>query len=225
MKLSTLYLISYNLLQTVAWYYIVLKIAWLFFERGFSQYSTIYKEIEPMLLCVQIAGILESVHVTLGLVKSSLIPTLGQFLGRNMVLIGGLYFIPEVQGHWAVPALLFVWGLIELVRYPFYLSSLIFSEPSKVFEWLRYTIFIPLYPLGYLLENILWYKMLPIIKSRDLHGISMPNSWNFSFDYYYFMIVWITMFTSLFPGQYQYMLAQRKKKYGAVKQTQPTKRD
>ena len=49
--------------------------------------------------------------------------------------------------------------------------------------------FIPLYPVGVASEAIIIICGLPYIHARDLHSISLPNSYNFAFSYWTFSVV------------------------------------
>lgn len=53
----------------------------------------------------------------------------------------------------------------------------------------RYTLFIPLYPVGMLAEMMLMAKSLPYLKSQKLNSINLPNAINFGFDYHLFVLV------------------------------------
>ena len=55
--------------------------------------------------------------------------------------------------------------------------------------WYRYTLFIPLYPVGLLAEMVLMAKSLPYLKSQKLNSIALPNALNFGFDYHLFIQV------------------------------------
>jgi hypothetical protein len=53
----------------------------------------------------------------------------------------------------------------------------------------RYTVFIPLYPVGVAAEVVLMSRSLPFIRARRLFSVFMPNAYNFAFDYSVFMTV------------------------------------
>ena len=59
----------------------------------------------------------------------------------------------------------------------------------EVYTWCRYTLFIPLYPVGMLAEMVLMAKSLPYLKSQKLNSIALPNALNFGFDYHLFIQV------------------------------------
>jgi very-long-chain (3R)-3-hydroxyacyl-CoA dehydratase len=49
---------------------------------------------------------------------------------------------------------------------------------------------VPLYPLGIFGgEMPLIWSALPYLRDRELHSLSLPNSYNFAFSYYYFALV------------------------------------
>jgi hypothetical protein len=75
--------------------------------------------------------------------------------------------------------------------------------------------FIPLYPLGFVSEIMVYYDAYEIFKKccPRINSFTMPNSWNFSFDFlYFFWIVVVPAFTFGAPYLYLYMFQQRKKK-------------
>ena len=53
----------------------------------------------------------------------------------------------------------------------------------------RYTLFIVLYPMGVSGELLTIYAALPFVRQAGLYSISLPNKYNFSFDYYAFLIL------------------------------------
>lgn len=53
----------------------------------------------------------------------------------------------------------------------------------------RYTLFIPIYPVGMLAEMVLMAKSLPYLQSQKLNSIALPNAFNFGFDYHLFIQV------------------------------------
>jgi hypothetical protein len=56
-----------------------------------------------------------------------------------------------------------------------------------------------LYPLGVSSELTMAWLALPDIKSRGLFSSSLPNSWNWGFDYH---LVCILVMLTYIPGQY-----------------------
>eukprot|EP00976_Prorocentrum_cordatum_P087224 1186822-Prorocentrum_minimum.AAC.5 len=121
----------------------------------------------------------------------------------------------------------------QVVRYPWYAFSTIGACPGWL-TWLRYTVFVPMYPFGVVSEMMLLYLALPFAKAREMYNIDMPNAFNFGFDWHKFMVVRKSsaeicfMFTQgglvYYPFAwlqlYTHMFAQRKKKLGVSKKTE-----
>ena len=77
-----------------------------------------------------------------------------------------------------------------------------------------------LYPLGISSEMLSLLEALPVIEKCCPRVLSfeMPNSFNFAFDYLYF--IWIAVIPGYLFGSpflYTYMLEQRKKKLQKAK--------
>lgn len=61
--------------------------------------------------------------------------------------------------------------------------------PFEKLLWARYSAFLPLYPLGVASElTMVWLALPTIYRDRPL-SLSLPNSFNFSFDYYWLCII------------------------------------
>lgn len=65
----------------------------------------------------------------------------------------------------------------------------------------RYTLFIVLYPMGVSGELLTIYAALPFVRQSGLYSISLPNKYNFSFDYYTFLIL---VMISYIPSKYEF---------------------
>ncbi|DBB00138.1 TPA: Very-long-chain, variant 2 [Trebouxia sp. C0004] len=146
-----------------------------------------------------------------GLVRGSPLTALMQWSGRSNVLFAILHRIPQLWTNPAAAVLIYVWALSEVVRYPWYATSLLKCCPSWL-TWLRYTLFIPLYPVGMLAEMVLMVKALPFLKSQKLNSVSLPNVFNFGFDYHMFIQGLLFVYPFLWLFLYQTLLHQRKKK-------------
>lgn len=66
----------------------------------------------------------------------------------------------------------------------------------------RYTLFIVLYPMGVSGELLTIYAALPFVRQSGLYSISLPNKYNFSFDYYTFLIL---VMISYIPSKYEFV--------------------
>tara|TARA_B100000768_G_scaffold175763_1_gene187600 strand:+ start:340 stop:831 length:492 start_codon:yes stop_codon:yes gene_type:complete len=155
--------------------------------------------------------VLEVFHAGLKLTRSPMSAALMQWAGRTHVLIAVTHAIPQLQTTTAAGILIVAWALTEVIRYPSYALSQ--SCPGWL-NWLRYTMFIPLYPIGAASEMKLMYDGIPTMTAKKMYSISMPNAYNFAFDYTSFVKVVLVLYPFLFYQLYAYMFVQRKKKLG-----------
>ncbi|RPA87177.1 protein-tyrosine phosphatase-like protein, partial [Ascobolus immersus RN42] len=141
---------------------------------------------------------LEVLHVALGLVKTSIGPTFTQAFGRTWTVWGVLYTLSTSRSSFAFTGLALAWSISEVVRYSFYVSNLIYGKPLGFVQWARYNLFIVLYPLGAGCEWWLMWRGLG--EAREWWGL-----------YAGWMVFSMAVYPLLFPGQYWYMVKQRRK--------------
>lgn len=82
--------------------------------------------------------------------------------------------------------------------------------------WLRYTTFYVLYPLGVGSELAMAYHARPTIRTKSLWKVSMPNPYNFAFDYDVFCLLMVAIYPLGFYTLYNHMISQRGKKLAEV---------
>ncbi len=156
-------------------------------------------------------SLLEVLHALIGLVRGSPVAALVQWTGRANVLYAIILAIPEIKAGVAAGTMIIAWSLSEIIRYPWYAAQLKGTCPFWL-TWLRYTMFIPLYPVGVLGEIFSIYNALPIIQSKRMYSVAMPNSWNFGFDYAVFIKVVLVLYPFLWWQLYAMLLKTRSKK-------------
>ncbi|KAI1885251.1 hypothetical protein AGOR_G00218240 [Albula goreensis] len=123
--------------------------------------------------------------------------------------------VREVQNEDSVLLFVVAWTITEIIRYSFYTFSLLNHLPYLI-KWARYTLFIVLYPMGVTGELLTIYAALPYVQKTGLYSVTLPNKYNFSFDYHTFLILTMVSYIPLFPQLYFHMLRQRKKVLGHV---------
>ncbi|EDV26485.1 uncharacterized protein TRIADDRAFT_54534 [Trichoplax adhaerens] len=120
----------------------------------------------------QALAVLEVIHPLLGIVKSGVLTPAIQVFGRNMVLFMIISPQESIHGEKIVILLFLAWSLIEVIRYPQYALSVI-NYPIRIITWLRYTAWIPLYPVGFYLEGGMYmYKHMFKQRTKHLKNIS-----------------------------------------------------
>ncbi len=78
--------------------------------------------------------------------------------------------------------------VVQVIRYPWYALTALGVCPAAL-TWLRYTMFIPLYPVGVISEMALMYNALPAICEDGRWSLRLPNAANFGFEYCIFIKV------------------------------------
>ncbi|KAI1235251.1 hypothetical protein IHE44_0002891 [Lamprotornis superbus] len=134
--------------------------------KDHSFYDTFHTISDMMYFC-QTLALMEIMNSLIGLVRSPLIPSVVQVFGRNFVLFVILGSLEEMQSKPVVFFIFYFWSITELFRYPYYMLSCIGIE-WKPLTWLRYTVWIPLYPLGGLAEGV-FVNFRHLYKQRKQH--------------------------------------------------------
>jgi len=96
----------------------------------------LYDEIRWPLQVFQTAALLEIFHSMVGIVPSGVMTTLMQVSSRvfiTWVLIGG---VPGVNDNPGLLLVAYAWGITEVVRYPYYVFSLL-GEVPYIIKWCR----------------------------------------------------------------------------------------
>ncbi|KAL3892152.1 hypothetical protein ACJMK2_004387 [Sinanodonta woodiana] len=206
-----IYLVAYNVAQVIGWSAILF--ASISELVSYRSYDSLYKDIAPMLYIFQTAAVLEILHSVTGIVRSNPLLTAFQVYSRVFVLWAVLYSVPIVHNAFAVVLLVFAWSITEVIRYAFYVFGLV-GEVPYILQWCRYSFFIVLYPVGVTGELLSILNGLPYVKSYKLYFMELPNAFNMSFNFYYFLIITMLLYIPIFPQLYLHMFAQRKKVIG-----------
>lgn len=104
-----------------------------------------------------------------------------QVLGRSVVLFALIDSESRLQTKPVVFYLFVAWSLVEVIRYPYCITQL--NNFNIAFlTWLRYTIWIPLYPWGFFCEGVLYLRSIPYFEETKKFSVPLPNTWNVTFD-------------------------------------------
>ncbi|KAG7304431.1 hypothetical protein JYU34_011372 [Plutella xylostella] len=210
------YLIAYNGVQTAGWSYLLWQTLTHFLNRG--TLDTFWNEINSTVVIFQTAAVLEVLHAAIGLVPSGVFVTLAQVYSRVFLVWGALLATQGATVSPGLPLCILAWSITESIRYAYYALNLVKAVPSWLLT-LRYSTFLVLYPLGVTGELLCMYHSLDEILANKIWTVSMPNSWNFSFNYYYFLQFYMFLYLPLFPVLFGHMMSQRKKMLSKEKKT------
>lgn len=213
----TVYLVLYNLCQFIGFLYIMLVVSIRYYRDGSDSMAGTYESVGNALKFVQILQYLEVMHPLFGYTKGGMLMPFLQITGRNFVLFIMIDAEERMQTKPVIFYLVLMWSTIELVRYPFYITQLL-KRNIRLLTWLRYTIWIPLYPLGILCEGIVILRNIPYFEETERFTVALPNALNFAFHMPTFLKLYLLVL--ILPGTYfmmDYMRKTRQKKLGSKK--------
>jgi very-long-chain (3R)-3-hydroxyacyl-CoA dehydratase len=161
---------------------------------------------------VQVASRLWCLWGIVNLVPS--LTTTSSFTLLRLPFLDSIY--PGATFSISLVSLLSAWAVSEIIRYGFFaLKEALGNDGVPYFAtWLRYSGFILLYPLGVSSELAMAWFALPVIASKGLWSVRMPNSANWAFDYWWACVLTMLSYAPGLPHLYGYMLTQRKKVLG-----------
>lgn len=208
---ARVYLTFYNVTLTIGWLYL-----FIFTLKNYK--SENYQElIEVPLRIVQTTAYLEVFHPLLGLVKSPFLFAFLQNTAKNYIVwfICGIGSFSSFQVQFLI-CLVLTWSGTEVIRYLYYVFKINNIEIAPI-TFLRYHLFIILYILGVICEIALIYFQLPLIQEKRPYSLFMPNLFNWSFDTFYFTLIFLVCYVPFFPKLYIYMWKQRNSIYSSSK--------
>lgn len=210
---KTTYLILYNLFQFIGYLYILIVIYIECQRDGYEKsFKMVYQTTGNAMKFCQLLQYLEVMHPMFGYTKGSPLFPFLQVTGRNFVLFMIIDAEQRIQTKPVILYLFICWSLIECIRYPYYILSLL-KHKNGFLTWLRYTIWIPLYPIGAFCEGVVLLRNIPYFEETKQYSVAMPNKWNFTFCMPTFIKVYLIF--GLIPGIFfmmKYMAKMRQKK-------------
>ncbi|XP_068168526.1 very-long-chain (3R)-3-hydroxyacyl-CoA dehydratase-like [Antennarius striatus] len=214
------YLFMYNLVQFLGFSWIFVNMTVRLFVLGQdSFYDTFHATADVMYFC-QMMAVLEVVNPLLGLVRTGFLPALIQVAGRNVILFVVFGSLEQMQSKPVVFFVFYLWSSIEIFRYPFYMLACLGTE-WKLLTWLRYSLWIPLYPAGVVAEAVAVIQSLPVFDETRLFSVPLPTVLGGSLSFSYSLQVYLVlMFLGLFIN-FCHLHKQRKRKYRSRKRKVP----
>ncbi|XP_072938000.1 very-long-chain (3R)-3-hydroxyacyl-CoA dehydratase [Epargyreus clarus] len=194
-ELRKVYLVIYNLFQFIGYTYVLAVMCVRYAKLEGASINDTYEHVGPAFKFLQLMQFLEVMHPLFGYTRGGVFLPFLQVSGRAFILFAMIEAEPRMQTKPVVFYLFCVWSLIEVVRYPFYIAGL-YKKDIYILTWLRYTLWIPLYPLGILCEAIIIVRNIPYFEETQRFTVSLPNEYNFAFHMPSFMRV-VLLFGSI----------------------------
>lgn len=180
-----------------------------------SFYDTFHSMADMMYFC-QMLSVVETINAAIGVTSSPLLPSLIQLLGRNFILFIILGGLEEMQSKAVVFFVFYSWSSIEIFRYPFYMLCCLDMD-WKVVTWLRYSMWIPLYPLGCLAEAVSVIQSIPVFNESGRLSFTLPAPVKIKVRFSFFLQIYlIVLFLGLYVN-FRHLYKQRRRRYGHKK--------
>ncbi|KAM9312692.1 very-long-chain (3R)-3-hydroxyacyl-CoA dehydratase 3 [Gastrophryne carolinensis] len=210
------YLFMYNLVQFLGFSWIFVNMTVRLFILGRDSFYDTFHTMSDMMYFCQTLAFLEILNPLIGLVKSGVVPALMQVLGRNFVLFVILGQVDELQSNGVVFFIFYFWSAIEVIRYPFYMLACI-DIHWQLLTWTRYTIWIPLYPLGVLSECVAMVLSMPIFSQTGRFAIHLPSPLNVTISFSVFISICLVTFCLGAAVNFRHLHKQRRRRLGSRK--------
>jgi very-long-chain (3R)-3-hydroxyacyl-CoA dehydratase len=207
---SRTYLMLYNTVMAAGWSVVLVRLVSSLLVDS-SDFPAAYAAVAPPLQIFQTGALLEILHSSSGLVRAPVATTAVQVASRLLLLWGVVEPIVGVRSYPFLATMVGAWSLTEIPRYAYFAYAAAFQAPPYALVWLRYSTFIPLYPIGAGSEWVLLFVALPFIKDRNLFSMAMPNKFNIAFNYYTFCVVALVFYIPGLPHMFSHMMSQRTK--------------
>ncbi|XP_015601458.1 very-long-chain (3R)-3-hydroxyacyl-CoA dehydratase isoform X2 [Cephus cinctus] len=200
--LKKVYLIFYDLCQFVGYIYILAVMGIRYSRDGPESMRETYDAVGNPMKFIQLLRFLEAMHPLFGYTNGSTLVAFLQVSSRAFIVFCMMEAEPRMQEKPVVFYVFLIWSTAEMVRYLYYIVHLLNLE-IPLLTWLRHTIWMPLYPLAFLCEDIIIIRNIPYFEETQKFTIGLPNAWNFAFHFPSFMKIYLLVLC--LPGRYTLM--------------------
>ncbi|XP_041635387.1 very-long-chain (3R)-3-hydroxyacyl-CoA dehydratase 4 [Cheilinus undulatus] len=169
-----IYIFSYNLFQFCGHTWILANTIARFFTFGKDALADTFYSVGFVMSLCQLLSILELFHIADGIEKARLFPRFVQVVEKNLLLIM-VIMLEEIQSKPVICVQLFLWNILDLLRYPHELLCLM-EKPSITMLWTRYTLWIPVYILSAATEGVTIYQALPYVEPKTPKSPSLNST-------------------------------------------------
>lgn len=216
-KLKTGYLVTYNAIQWLIHLYILLFCIINMYRGGSEVFAFTYAHCGKSVQLAVALSWIEAINPYAGITKGSWVTPFVQCYGRSFAIFCLWLTAESIMYDWYVTILFMSWSAIEFIRYPLYICQLTMIN-SKFLTWLRYSVWIPLYPVGTAMEVLLFCNAMSVIAADNMYEMQLPNTFNIILKFTWYIrlhvagLIYVVAFT-LMP----YMWKQRQRRLGGRK--------
>ncbi|KAJ5661997.1 uncharacterized protein N7477_009613 [Penicillium maclennaniae] len=167
---SRTYLLLYNTIGAVLWLHILSSTAATLISS--PNISAVYTSLEAWTRCAQSLAVAEILHAATGIIRAPVFTTFTQVFARSVQVWAINYAFPDVTAtSLAYPAMLFAWATADAIRYLYFVIVLAEYPVPRPLKWLRYSLFIILYPVGISSEWWLMYQATTVTAYKAVAAI------------------------------------------------------
>ncbi|KAI6782977.1 3-hydroxyacyl dehydratase [Emericellopsis cladophorae] len=194
--LTNAYLCFYNTASALLRIWILVRVSILWRVQG---NAAVWADLNLIARWTETLTAIEVVHAITGLVRAAPATTALQVAGRNTIIWAITRNYPDVAAReTAYSLMLMAWNAADAVRYLYFALQTGTGRVPSFLLWLRYNLFIVLYPIGILSEARLVYQVISPSKARNEL-------------YQYLLWFGLAIYVPAFYFLYGHMLAQRAK--------------
>jgi len=175
-----MYLFCYNTMMFCGYLYAFLILTVKYSKDPDEFIPKAYETVGHVFKFFQLMMILEILNPLFGYTKGSVYEATIQVTGRLLILFVLIDSEQRMQEKPVVFYLLMTYASVELVRYPYYLFR-VYNMDIGFLTWLRYTVWVPLYPIGFICEGVIALRSIPYFEETEQFSVLLPNKWNVSF--------------------------------------------
>lgn len=140
------YLFAYSLVMFLGYFFILSRLFYSVITMQEEFFSRAYLPTAQCINALHVLAFFEAVHCYFGFTGGKVPMVLLQCIGRALICLY-LHHHQRAQTSTFIFVLFVAWSLGEVLRYPYYMSTIIRKRMPRL-EWIRYTAFIVLYPIG-----------------------------------------------------------------------------
>ncbi|KAJ5388955.1 uncharacterized protein N7496_000023 [Penicillium cataractarum] len=197
LSINRIYLLFYNTVCASLWLRIFVTLISTLLSSPDA--LVVYISLEPWTRFTQTLAVAEIIHAACapGITRSPVFTTFTQVFARSTQVWAVNYAFPEATSpSWAYAAMLLAWSTADVIRYSYFATMLAGLNNTGILRWLRYSLFVILYPVGIGSEWWLMYNATKVTGNLAVLAV-----------FYFFLGLYV-------PGSvmmYKYMLRQRRK--------------
>jgi very-long-chain (3R)-3-hydroxyacyl-CoA dehydratase len=211
-SVMSFYVFTFNILMFLAHFYVLACLTTGYFSKGSLYFKQFWDARRLAFYTCTALQYIDVFHGFLGITKSGWSTGIIQVTGR-LVMVAIIDNNPYLHDSVTTFLLMFVYFLVEQFRYPYYAVSALGIELYAL-TWLRYSIWIVLYPSGLALEAISIFRSIPYYYESGKWAIQLPNPFNISFNFGVFLAIFVTtVFPKIAYTLLTHMRRQRTKKF------------